>query len=98
MHIVHYQNKGIKVCDKWLNGADGRRDFLLWCVDNGYKKGLEFDRIDNSLGYCPENCRFVSPKENRQNRTNCAPIDIQKLRKILNINGFSNYKIKGITL
>jgi hypothetical protein len=31
---------------------------------------LTIDRIDNSFGYHPSNCRWVSSKEQAQNRTN----------------------------
>jgi hypothetical protein len=62
-----YFNKGITVCKEWLNDIELFVDF---CKLNGYKKGLHIDRINNSKGYYPENCRFVTPKENCNNRDN----------------------------
>lgn len=62
-----YYDKGIKICDEWLNNFDS---FENWCVNNGYKKGLHIDRIDSNKGYNPNNCRFVTPKENANNRCN----------------------------
>lgn len=62
-----YFDKGIKMFDKWENDFE---IFENWCLKNGYKKGLQIDRIDNSKGYYPENCRFVSPSINTNNRDN----------------------------
>lgn len=65
-HNYHrYGGRGIKVCDKWLNNIES---FVEWSVKNGYKKGLQLDRIDNDGDYTPENCRWVTPKDNANNR------------------------------
>ncbi len=58
-----YQGKGIKVCDKWKNDFIS---FFQWCMDNGWKKGLVLDRIDNDKDYSPDNCRFITFTENLQ--------------------------------
>ena len=39
-----------------------------WALQNGYKKGLSIDRIDNSKGYNPENCRWVTRADNNRNK------------------------------
>ncbi len=62
-----YYNKGIKLCDEWVNNIDG---FTKWALENGYKKGLVIDRSDNSKGYSPENCRWVTQLINANNRDN----------------------------
>ena len=59
-----YGAKGITLCDEWRNSPES---FIRWCVSNGYKEGLQIDRIDNSKGYSPCNCRFVSRNENQRN-------------------------------
>jgi len=41
---------------------------IKWGLANGYQKGLQLDRIDNYKGYSPENCRFVTMKENLANK------------------------------
>ena len=69
-----YGARGITVCEEWHEA----KKFVEWALSNGYKKGLQLDRIDNSKGYSPENCRFVTPKENSKNRRNT---------KLLTING-----------
>jgi len=62
---VNYGGRGIEMCEEWRNS---KQRFMRWCVDNGYDESLEIDRIDNDKGYAPDNCRFVTRKENRQNR------------------------------
>lgn len=60
----YYLDKNISVCKEW------RKDYLKfkqWCLDNGYKKGLLIDRINNDRNYSPKNCRFVTPKQSARN-------------------------------
>jgi len=63
-----YFKKGITVCDEW-NGED-HKPFVKWSLENGYKKGLQIDREDNSKGYSPDNCRWVDPIVNQNNKDN----------------------------
>lgn len=67
-----YGGRGIKVCSEWHQA----NNFVLWALSNGYKKGLQIDRIDNNGDYCPENCRFTTPKENSRNRRNTKRLTI----------------------
>lgn len=65
----NYGAKGIKVCKEW----NDYNNFYNWAIANGYKednKKLTIDRIDNSKGYKPENCRFLTLQEQQNNRTN----------------------------
>lgn len=62
-----YFDKGIKMDENWENDFEV---FEKWCIDNNYKKGLQIDRKENSKGYFPENCRFVTPSVNVNNRDN----------------------------
>jgi len=53
------------MCHDWYNSFDS---FYNWSISNGYKEGLQIDRIDNDGDYNPENCRWVTPKQNCANR------------------------------
>ena len=61
-----YGGRGIKICDEWLD----YKTFKKWCMENGYKEGLDIDRIDNNGNYEPSNCRFISHIQNCNNRHN----------------------------
>lgn len=60
----NYIERGITVSEEWRDF----QSFYNWASTHGYEKGLQIDRIDNDRGYCPENCRFVTPKQNNRNR------------------------------
>ena len=65
-----YQDRGITLCAEWKSFEN----FHDWSLSRGYSDDLEIDRIDNDSGYCPDNCRWVSRKENCNNRRNTLRI------------------------
>ena len=67
-----YRDRGITVCELWRNSP---RAFGDWLLAQGWRKGLQIDRIDNDKGYSPENCRVVTPKDNLNNRRNTLRLD-----------------------
>lgn len=63
----NYGARGIRLCDEWL-GFDGFCRFYKWSMDSGYKSGLTIDRINNDGNYEPANCRWITKREQSQNR------------------------------
>ena len=59
-----YGAKGITVCSLWESSF---MSFYTWAMENGYKDDLSVDRIDSTKGYSPENCRWVTAKEQSRN-------------------------------
>ena len=58
---ARYGAKGIKVCEEW-------HDFKKFLEDMGVgPKGTSIDRIDNSLGYFKDNCRWATSKQQSLN-------------------------------
>lgn len=67
-----YGGRGIGFCERW----DSFANFL---ADMGKKPSPShtIDRIDNNLGYSPENCRWATPLQQSRNKqkTRFATID-----------------------
>ena len=67
----HYGGKGIKVCNEWSSFEN----FQHWAESHGYKDNLTIERLNNELGYTPENCVWADRTAQARNRTivNMAP-------------------------
>jgi hypothetical protein len=70
-----YGGRGIKMCDEWRANF---KSFYDWAMNNGWIKGLQFDRFpDNNGDYEPSNCRITTPKQNYRNRRSSLMIEIE---------------------
>lgn len=60
-----YGERGIEICLEW----EDYNNFREWALKNGYKDNLTIDRKDNKKGYTPDNCRWITEKEQNRNTT-----------------------------
>ena len=68
----NYGARGITICKEWLESF---LNFEQWAFIHGYdptapKLQCTIDRIDNSKGYGPDNCRWVDIATQNRNRRN----------------------------
>ena len=64
-NYCNYGGKGITIVNEWI---DNFVNFQTWSLEHGYSDSLTLDRRDNRKGYSPENCRWVTNKEQCRNR------------------------------
>jgi hypothetical protein len=50
-----------------FEGWETFEPFRDWAIANGYADHLTLDRIDNSKGYSPDNCRWATPAQQARN-------------------------------
>jgi hypothetical protein len=75
-NYYNYGAKGITVCEEWISPSTGIKNFITWAESNGWNRGLQLDRENNNGDYSPENCRWVTPKQNARNRKNHFFVDL----------------------
>lgn len=83
----YYGGRRITVCERWLK-------FENFINDMGFRPSDKhsIDRIDNSAGYSPENCRWATRLQQSINRSNAIMVDGVCLKEYCNEHGLS-YKM-----
>ncbi len=73
------------VCIDWHS----YEEFRGWSLRNGYSEDLTIDRIDNKKGYSPDNCEWITLKENsgkdKKLLTDDEKILVRSKRKLLGL-------------
>jgi len=95
-HWDSYGGRGITVCDRWA------ADFRCFVDDIGERPSEchSIDRIDNSLGYSPENCRWATWFEQARNRRaprerkNIIRVDGKSLKELSRVYGINIATLK----
>jgi len=72
----NYGGRGIKVCDRWKD----INNFLLDMYAT-YQEGLELDRINVNGNYEPDNCRWITRKQNMNNTRRSRYIEYNGITK-----------------
>lgn len=85
----NYGGRGIKVCDRWLNG------FQNFLDDMGDKpsKDHSIDRIDVNGNYEPSNCRWATRKQQANNIRKSKILTMANLAKAT---GYSKERIRQL--
>lgn len=73
--IIHTEKRYLHM-RKWKNDF---HSFADWCLENGWNPKLSIERIDVHKNYCPENCTFITMKEQARNKT--SNVLITKMEK-----------------
>lgn len=69
LSYAKYGANGITVCDRWRFGEGGLSGWLCFYTDMGPRpKDTSIDRVDNSKGYLPSNCRWATRVEQEANK------------------------------
>lgn len=75
-----YGGRGITVCDEW---KDNFKSFAEWSFENGYADYLSLDRVNVDDGYSPDNCRWVTQKDQCNNTRRNINVTISNETKTL---------------
>lgn len=69
-NFAYYGARGIAVCPAW------RTSFRAFLADMGEcpSTDMTVDRIENSLGYEPGNCRWATKAAQNRNRSHCVQL------------------------
>ncbi len=75
----HYGGRGIEICKEWQSFEA----FAEWADKSGYAEGLTIERKDVNGDYCPQNCCWITQREQTWNKRNTVYITAQGETKTL---------------
>jgi len=94
---IHYElyggnNPPITVCEEWKEFAS----FRLWSFQNGYMSNTNYclSRLDDSKGYSPTNCEFISKEKNASKIMERSEVNKMEKKLFGEIEKDSTQKIK----
>lgn len=78
-----YGGRNITVCDEWVNSYEA---FHNWAIESGYDENADMyectlDRIDNDKDYSPDNCRWISIRQQNRTRVEVEMTDLKGATK-----------------
>lgn len=77
----YYGGESKHVCDEWRHDY---KAFYEWAKKSGYRPGLSIDRIDNTKGYSPQNCRWETQKVQAINSRSSTLVTVNGTTMCLN--------------
>lgn len=80
MYYYNYGGRGITICDEWKNDFS---KFYEWIINNGYEEGLTIDRINVNGNYEPNNCRWITKREQNNNMNKTIFIEYNGKRQTI---------------
>lgn len=75
----NYGGRGITYCEAWKEYLN----FREWALNNGYTDEMSLERKDVNGNYCPENCTWISIRDQAKNKTTSIKIEINGISKCL---------------
>jgi len=87
-----YGGRGIGICLEWLDSRNGLDNFCKWSLANGFteENNLQIDRIDNDGDYSPENCQYITKRENLEKMNNLFGVAGRVVKKAKPVPQYEN--------
>lgn len=70
----NYGGRGIFMFEGWRNNFSA---FMDWAINNGWAIGLTIERKDVNKEYSPQNCTWVTRKQQNRNKRNSKLIEFE---------------------
>lgn len=75
-----YGGRGITICSEWLESVD---NFIEWSIENNYEDNLTIDRINVNGNYEPDNCRWITLRDQTRNTRQNVIVEYKGEKKTL---------------